>query len=122
MVKMWVLFCSVLFCISQISLRTKEKRSSPSFLDDKEEGVLLLLLLLQERHLHLVCVHHLNEPASVQSRLKRSLSADVSLHVEDEGEGALVALGDLPQPPLITPLQTHKSAIVGIVSIKYYSN
>lgn len=98
----FVCFCKCIHFLSDLSEK-QTKNECPSFLDDKAEGI--LHLCIQMRHLHCLCVHDMNEPASVQSRLKRSLFASVRLHVEDEGEGTLVTLGDVLQPPFITCLQ-----------------
>lgn len=74
MVKMWG-FLFLFFFWYFSNFLENQRKEFPSFLNDKEERVFLLLLCLQMCHIHHICVQNLNEPASVQSRFKCSLPA-----------------------------------------------
>lgn len=71
---------------------------------------MLLRPSLHSPYPHRVCVNNLDEPAVVHGRLKLTLPRSVTLHVEDKGHGALVALEDLLQPVLFECLQERAQA------------
>lgn len=60
-----------------------------------------------------VSLRDLDEPASVQDRLKRGVSGSFTLHVEHIGEGVLVIFRDLLQLLLLT----HLNLQLNILSI-----
>lgn len=74
---------------------------------------------VQGRHFHALCPgDYVDEPAEVQHRLKLALFGLVRLHVEDEGESALVALGDLLQSLLFTRLHLKEHSVAVLAALE----